>query len=292
MLMSKIKHIFLNFAIIFLIANSSSGQFNIFKLFPSGVNQIEPLIVRHPSNPQILFASAYTLNTQGSVRNEGVYVSTNGGANWFGSDIVNDGFTQFHNGDPGPMIDKNGVFIITHFQTFSGQTNRVYSNFSTNFGTNWSAPYTCFASNDNQDKSSIATDDVPTSPYYGRTYTTSSILLSPVVVVASYTTNSGATWKDPFSQINQSLSGRNSFGSNDAVGPQGQVYVAWASRLNSSPFNEKEIGFSKSTNGNREYETLQNPSELQWVCLHSIRNGLSGNNHRDSLGCGLAFWLL
>lgn len=257
MLNNRFKFIFLSIAFLALISETSFGQFNIFKLFPSGVNQIEPLIVRHPLNPQILFASAYTINANASIRNEGVYVSTNGGLNWFGSDIVNDGFQQFHNGDPGPMIDKNGVFIITHFQTFSGQTNRVYSNSSTNLGVNWSAPYTCFPSNDNQDKSNIATDDSPASPYYGRTYNMTAILLSPVVIVSAYTTNSGATWRDPFMQVNQSFSGRNSFGPSVAIGTQGTVYISWAARINTSPFNERDIGFSKSTNGGENWTTTE-----------------------------------
>lgn len=254
---NKIKYLLINLIYLFLFTGTSFGQFNIFKLFPSGVNQIEPLIVTHPLNPQILFASAYTLNTSATVRNEGVYVSTNGGINWFGSDIVNDGFSQFHNGDPGPCIDKNGVFILTHFQTFSGQTNRIYSNSSTNLGVNWSAPYTCFAANDNQDKSNITTDDVITSAYYGRSYNLAAILLSPVVIVSSYTTNSGATWKDPFVQVNQSPGGRNSFGPSVVVGPQGNVYVSWASRINTSPFNERDIGFSKSTNGGENWTTSE-----------------------------------
>ena len=226
-------------------------------MYPSGVNQIEPLIARHPLNPQILFASAYTLNATASVRNEGVYVSTDGGINWFGSDIVNDGFAQFHNGDPGPVIDKNGVFILTHFQTFSGQTNRIYSNSSTNFGVNWTAPYACFTGNDNQDKSNIVTDDVPSSTYYGRSYNLAAILLSPVVIVSSYTTNSGTTWNAPFVQVNQSFSGRNSFGPSVSVGTLGTVYVSWAARINISPFNERDIGFSKSTNGGDNWITTE-----------------------------------
>lgn len=255
---------------IFVCTIPTYSQYNIFKLFPSAVNQIEPLIVRHPLNPQILFASAYTINANASIRNEGVYVSTNGGLNWFGSDIVNDGFQQFHNGDPGPMIDKNGVFIITHFQTFSGQTNRVYSNSSTNFGVNWSAPYACFASNDNQDKSNIATDDSPSSPFYGRSYNLTAILLSPVLIVSSYTTNSGTTWKDPFVQVNQSVSGRNSFGPSVVVGTQGTVYVSWAARMNTSPFNEKEIGFSKSTNGGDSWLTTESIYQCNGINTSSL----------------------
>jgi hypothetical protein len=270
MLNFRIKYILFCLILLSLIPDISFGQFNIFKLFPSGSNQIEPLIVIHPTNPQILFASAYTLNATATVRNEGVYISTNGGNNWFGSDIVNDGFSQFHNGDPGPVIDKNGVFILTHFQTFSGQTNRIYSNSSTNFGVNWTAPYACFTGNDNQDKSNIVTDDVPSSIYYGRSYNLSAILLSPVVIVSSYTTNSGSTWSIPYVQVNQSLSGRNSFGPSVTVGPQGNVYACWASRINTSPFNERDIGFSKSTNGGESWITTESIYQCNGINSSSL----------------------
>ena len=268
--MLNLKNILTALAILFIFSDSTFGQFNIFKLFPSNFNQIEPLIVKHPSNPQILFASSFSINANASIRNEGVYVSTNAGVSWFGSDIVNDGFSQFHNGDPGIVIDKDGVFILMHWQTFTGQTNRIYSNSSTNLGTNWSAPYACFSPNDNQDKSDIATDDYPSSPYYGRTYVSSAILLSPVYIASNYTTNSGATWHSPFVRVNQSFPGRNAFGPSIVVGPQGHVYITWAGRLNISPFNEKNIGFAVSTNGGDNWSVNESIYECNGINTSSL----------------------
>ena len=57
-----------------------NAQFPNFRIHPSANNQIEPNIVTHPMNPDIMFASAFTIRT--SFRSEGVYLTTNGGLNW------------------------------------------------------------------------------------------------------------------------------------------------------------------------------------------------------------------
>lgn len=232
-----------------LLNNLGYCQFPIYRIFPSGINQIEPLIVKHPTNSQMLFASSFTINLSTLIRNEGCYLSTNGGLNWFGYDIINDGFPTFHNGDPGPCIGLDGTLLISHFHSFSLQSNRTYSNYSTNMGANWSSPISCFNTSNEQLKSSVAIDDIPSSPYYGRIYNTTTMVLTPYVIIFSYTNNNGQTWISPVPQINNSIAGRNSNGPNVTVGEQGQVYIAWASSKNTSPFNELSIGFAKSLNG-------------------------------------------
>ena len=232
-----------------MVVQTGLPQFPIYKIFPSGINQIEPLIVRHPNNPNMLFASSYTLNFSTLIRNEGCYISTNGGVNWFGYDIINDGLPQFHNGDPGPIICTDGTLVLAHFQTFSAQSNRTYSNVSTNFGANWTSPIQCFATANEQLKSSITIDDIPSSAYYGRLYNVSCMVTNPYGIIFSKSTNKGESWDANLNQINQSISGRNSNGPSVAVGEAGQVYVAWASSRNTSPFNELGIGFAKSLDG-------------------------------------------
>jgi len=239
------------FILLILIFFTEKGitQFPIYRLLPSNVNQIEPLISRHPTNPQILFASSFTLNLTSLVRNEGCYVTTNGGINWFGSDLISDGFTAFHNGDPGPVIALNGNLVLSHFQSFSAQSNRTYSNYSTNLGTNWSSPISCFPTSNEQLKSSITIDDVSNSSFYGRIYNVTTMVTNPYVIVFNYSTDNGQNWTPNLYQINSSISNRNSNGANITVGEQGQVYVTWASTKNSSPFNELAVGFAKSLNG-------------------------------------------
>lgn len=147
----------------FLFSNISVSQVPNFRIYPSTTNQIEPAIVTDPNNPLIMFASAFTINL--SFKSEGVYVTTDGGLTWTGNDTCTGSPISNHGGDPGPVIDKNGRFILTHQ---GGFVIGMYSNYSTNLGQTWSSNYQ-IAGND-QDKGSPATDDVPTSAYYGRTF--------------------------------------------------------------------------------------------------------------------------
>lgn len=248
-----------------LINDSVYSQYPIYRLFPSNINQIEPLIVKHPTNPQILFASSFALNLTTFIKNEGCYITTNGGVNWSGYDIINDGFASFHNGDPGPIIGLDGTLIISHFQSFSSQSNRTYSNYSTNMGDNWSSPISCFATSNEQLKSSVAIDDIQNSPNYGRIYNVTTMVTTPYIIIFSYSSNNGHSWVSPVPQINYSLSNRNSNGPNITVGEQGQVYVAWASTKNTSPFNELNIGFAKSTNGGSNWAVNESVYECNGI---------------------------
>ena len=60
---------------------------NNHRIFPSGSEQTEVLITKHPSNSSILFSSANTIKfTPTFFVSEGVYVTTDAGNSWFGSD--------------------------------------------------------------------------------------------------------------------------------------------------------------------------------------------------------------
>jgi len=106
----------------------------------TNTNQSEVIIVRHPINQNIMFASCNMTTIGGTLFiSEGVYVTTNGGVNWFGSDSLQSVPVTGHGGDPGPTIDKDGRFIMTHL---GYPTSGMYANYSTNNGLNWSNTYT------------------------------------------------------------------------------------------------------------------------------------------------------
>ena len=150
--MSTLKNFILLLFITFY--SNSFSQITNFRIYPSGVAQIEPSIAKHPANPLIMFASAYTIS--GAFRSEGVYFTTNGGISWFGSDTCNSGSSSNnHGGDPGPVIDKDGRFILTHQ---GGFITGMFSNYSTNFGTNWSSNQ--LISSGDQDKGTPGNDDI------------------------------------------------------------------------------------------------------------------------------------
>jgi len=256
----------LNALLIFLVVgNSVFSQSNFpssnFRIFPSSVTQTEPVVCFNPLNSQIMFASSYTINTASGFRSEGVYISTNGGYNWFGSDTCKGVNLQNHGGDPGVLIDKNGVFIITHIGSiFTG----LYSHYSTDMGNNWSSAYV-ITSAQPEDKGTSTTDDSPVSPYYGRSYASWVNFVSPFPVSVSYTTNSGLNWTSP-SAINSPPPQRCS-GGYIKTGLDGKVYVTWSGVSSASPFTENYAGFGISVNGGSNWSILQNIFAM---------NGISG----------------
>jgi hypothetical protein len=95
-------------------SSQSGGAFPNVRIFPGAVTQTEPVAAIHPTNPSMIFASAVTIDTRSGIRSEGVYVSTDGGQHWFGSDTCNGALLVNHGGDPGVAIDTNGRLILTH----------------------------------------------------------------------------------------------------------------------------------------------------------------------------------
>jgi hypothetical protein len=248
---------------LFLISEVTYCQYPNFRIYPSNNHQIEPAIVQHPSNPQIMFASAFTIYT--SFRSEGVYVSTNGGLNWRGTDTCTGFPIVNHGGDPGPIIDKDGRFILTHQ---GGFVIGMFSNSSANMGASWSNNLQ-IAAND-QDKGNPVTDDVSSSPYYGRTYLMWTRFTMPFPIVFSYTTNSGQSWI-AYTAINSTPSGHYSQGPFPSVGPQGNIYVSWASSILISPFTEDFIGFASSSNGGAVWNVRENIYDCNGIRSASLQ---------------------
>ncbi len=226
-----------------------------FRIFPSNIPQSEPEVVRHPLNPNIMFASAYTINS--SFKSEGVYVTTNGGDTWFGSDTCKGALIINHGGDPGPMIDKDGRFFMAHIGSFqSGQ----FAHYSTNMGATWSNQYPLFIGEVN--KGDIRSDGSPASPYYGKTFYVWVQFISPFPVVISSTTNGGVNWTSPF-QINNPT--QRSAGPVIRNSTTGTVYITWAAQNPTSPFAEDYLGFAKSTNGGQSFTHSENIYDVNGV---------------------------
>jgi hypothetical protein len=207
-----------------------------FRVLPNSNEQDELYLSYNPAWPNVMFGSANT--TVGSTYGQGVYVTTNGGVTWYGTDLMPN--EPSSTSDPGPAIDKNGTFVFTSLNT--GGTAFMYSQYSTNFGVNWSSPITIYASS--SDKNLTASDDVPSSPYYGRTYTAWTQWSGSYPILASYTTNGGVSWSTA-QAVNSPTN--TSQGADVVVGPNpaGVVYICWSKQSSVSI----GVGFSKSTNG-------------------------------------------
>ena len=73
-----------------------------FRVYPSTTTQSEVPISRHPTNQNIMFASSNAAHFSPFFISEGVYVTTNGGVSWFGSDTTKTTPVSGHGGDPAP----------------------------------------------------------------------------------------------------------------------------------------------------------------------------------------------
>jgi hypothetical protein len=231
------------------------------RIYPSNVTQTEPVITVSPTNPNLLFASAVTINTNNGFKSEGVYVSTNGGMSWTGSDSCNGELRSNHGGDPGVVIHNNGRFILTHIgSVFPG----VYSHYSTDLGRNWTNAFT-ISSDQPEDKGGTASDNHPASPFYGRMYSAWVRLTEQRPPVSfSYSSNAGTSWVTPVTTINSPAPSRCS-GGTIATGVDGRVYVTWAGVNLAAPLTEDYVGFAVSTNGGISWDVQQNIFDMNGI---------------------------
>lgn len=223
-------------------------------LYPSNVNQSEVFITAHPTNPDILFASANTIVFVPFFVSEGIYVSTDGGNSWYGSDTCNGANISFHQGDPAISIDNLGRFILSRLgrQPFYG----IYSHYSTDNGINWSAQNKITSDGESlYERASLATDNNPSSNFYGRTYATWVKLSGTFPVEFSFTDNITQSW-NPTRTINSFT--QRSAGPDIEVGNNSEIFICYALVTSISPFNETGIGFAISTDGGNSWSVTNN----------------------------------
>ena len=229
-----------------------------YRIYPSSVTQTEVFIVKSPVDENILFASGNTLNFIPFFISEGIYVTTNGGNSWQGSDTCRGEPIAFHGGDPGITIDKNGTFIITRLgrSPFAG----LFSHFSTDNGQTWS--FQKAISTDDLERAAITTDAITTSPFYGRTYAAWVKLSTPFSLAFAFTDDGAQNWSEP-QQINNPIN--RSAGGDITTGPNGEVYVSWAGLTDTSPFKEIFVGFASSSNGGVNWNVTENAFEVNGI---------------------------
>jgi len=222
-----------------------------YRIYPSNVTQTEVFIVKSPLDPNILFSTCNTISFIPFFISEGVYVTTDGGAQWKGSDTCKGDPVGFHGGDPGIAIDKNGTFILTRLgrSPFVG----LYSHYSLDNGQTWSSQQVI--STDDLERAALTTDAIPASSYLGRTYAAWIKLAQPFPLMFASSDNGAQTWSAP-RQINNPAN--RCAGGDIAIGPNGEVYACWAGVAESSPFIEIFIGFASSVNGGGVWNVTEN----------------------------------
>ncbi len=214
-----------------------------FRVHPSNASQSEVPITRG-LDPNILFASANVFISSSFFFSEGVYVSIDGGNNWFGSDTCTASPISDHGGDPGPGVGPDGTLYMSYLP---GSYNSIKAAYSSDYGATWSAG--AVLQSGSMDKNHTAVDNTPGSPYLGNAYVTwSDFSQSAPSATVSYSTNGGVNWS-AFQHINTSASGHYTQGVNGAVGPDGTIYVAWQNPVAADPFTGDFVGLGKSTDG-------------------------------------------
>ncbi|MFN0151848.1 MAG: T9SS type A sorting domain-containing protein [bacterium] len=239
-----------------LCAAASAQAGPSYRIYPSAVTQTETFITRHPLNSSILFASANTINLSTGFVSEGIYVSTNAGMSWSGSDTCNGAPITFHRGDPGIAIDKDGRFVLIRLSTIPG----LYAHFSTDNGATWSSQRTVATSD--QDRASLASDGDAGSAQYGRCYATWVKFTTPFPVFYAYSDNGGSSWSTP-AQINAPP--QRCQGGEVAIGPGGSVNVVWSGVIAASPFTEDYAGFARSTDGGTTWTVDENAFDMNGI---------------------------
>ena len=158
---------------------------------------------------------------------------------------------RLNNGDPAVVVDRAGNFYTAHLGVDAtrpaGFTNVIGVHKSTDFGQTWGPPvYPAVPgvpSGSSQDKEFLGVD-TSGGTFNGNVYLSWTSFPSAAIFF-SRSTNGGASFSVPF-QI--SPAGTANQGSEPAVGPNGELYVAWF-RITAP----RAILVAKSTNGGASF---------------------------------------
>jgi hypothetical protein len=186
------------------------------------------------------------------------YYSINGGLSWTRGTLVSSTYGVY--GDPTIIVDTLGNFYYFHLANPPGGNwlDRIVCQKSTDGGITWSNPGSYMGLNPprDQDKQWACVDFTkgPRGNWIYCTWTQFESYNSPDSsnILFSRSTNGGLNWSDPATRINQiggdSYDGDNTVeGAVPAVGPNGELYVAWAGpKVRNSVYG---IFFDKSTDG-------------------------------------------
>lgn len=246
----------------------NSEGFELINITDGNNAQSETWIAINPKNPLNLIATANDNKYLGGLDNWRMssWATFDGGQTWkhaitppngglYISPPKNGSMTIF---DPGVAFDADGNAIYTYGFTqvlnddLDGE-NGVFAVGSTNGGLDWNAfgkdePISAIALSINEnpqpfhDRYSVACDNMSNSPYRNRFYVTWQKFKNQPGVTFSYSTNKGRTWSTP-----RVIGVGSTQAPMPAVGPDGELYVAWINNL--FPGNESQALVAKSTNG-------------------------------------------
>jgi len=210
------------------------------QVFPSSNHQTENSIGINPINSNNLMVSVNELNSQP------YFFTTNGGSNWFGAEANPNNMANY--GDPVAFFNTFGKAF---WCTLSSPGGVGFAS-TTNNGVTWVTLANgdpSFSTNDDKQHAICDLSGV----YPNNVYTAwSDFGGSGTPMYVNSSTNQGVSWG---SKINVGLpSPHFNHGVTLSIGPNGEVYVAWADYATGN-LPETGMGFTKSTNGGVSYNT-------------------------------------
>ncbi len=217
----------------------------------AGMTQSEPHIAHDPNNPNILVGGTNAANNASTVTyvNQGVYITTNGGQTWYGTDSLPGIPAGFYRSDPVIAFDHLGNIYFNTLE-YSSTAGDLVTLKSTDKGLTWPIKVAVPNPGIDEDKNWIAIDVNPASPYLGYIYTAYTEFQSTDPnyrkLEFSRSTDGGLTFSAP---INMSgTAGYLHQGVNLAVGTNGDVVAAFT-HYPTSTLTTSHVTFAKSTNG-------------------------------------------
>ena len=213
-----------------------------------------------------------------ALRRIGYSYSTDGGLTWSVSQLTPQIIpTCALSSDPAVATDTAGNFYIVTISLNDVTGNgEVWLFKSIDGGVTFDSVYH-IASDPNifEDKEYVTTDFVPTSPFYNNMYVSWTRFGSGTDIYFVKSSDQGVTWSNPL--IVSSEPGVQ--GSIPAVGPEGEVYVAWYGY----DFSSENIYFDKSTDGGVTFGTDKVVSPCPDAWFPSMAVDLSGGQYNGNI---------
>ncbi len=139
----------------------------------------------------------------------------------------------------------------------------IYSHYSTDNGLNWSAQNKITSDGESlYERATLATDNNPSSIYYGRTYATWVKLSGTFPVELSFTDNIFQAW-NPTQTVNSFT--QRSAGPDIEVGNNGEIFICYALVTSTSPFNETAVSFAYSDDGGNSWVVRNNAIPINGI---------------------------
>jgi hypothetical protein len=228
----------------------------------------------------------------GGASNIGFATSTNGGTSWTSGFLP--GITVFAGGsfarvsDPSVAYDAaHNVWLVVSLPLSAAVDGAaVVANRSTNGGTTWGNPVTVAQSGvgnagTNLDKTWVACDNTPTSPFYGRCYAEWDANGNGNRIKMSTSTDGGLTWGAALETANAA----NGLGGQPVVQPNGTVVVP----INNG--NQTAILAFRSTNGGASWGSTTTVSTVaEHFVAGSLRTSPLPSAEIDGAGKVFVVW--